>query len=393
MKIGIMSIGDELLTGRTINTNLTFLGQRLSQRGIDVTCQMTVPDQEEDIHNALNYLYQNVNFVICSGGLGITTDDITKRVIAKYFDLPLVVNKDCQRNLEERFSLHNFDFAAASTFLEGADIIYNEGGYAPGFYVNQGGNEFVALPGVPAQLKKMFVNGVESKYFPGANSAMKSYHFFGISEHIIDNTLKGCEEKGISYGLYSGIYTVTVVVYGGFSPAIEKKLKEFQDNEFDDKELAKAVHNKLIRQEKTMVIAESCTGGALSYSFTAFADASKYLKGSYVVYSDDAKERMLGVAPKTLEQHSAVSEQVIDELLDGLGEGHKDTNVRIAVSGIAGPGGGTKKTPVGTVYMGIEVDGERVVGKVPMRRLHADRQHVMELSCYYILGQLWQMLR
>ena len=365
MQAEIVSIGNELLLGATLNTNATFLSRELNQRGFPVHRHIVLPDSQKAIQHGLREALQRVSLVIVTGGLGPTLDDVTQE-------------------------------AVAGLFLGEPKELKNRIGTAPGFLYATAGKALFLLPGVPREMEKMFFDEVlpwMQKHFLPKKQFCDTFSLCFFNESEIDPFLRDLKEEHpeVESGIYPAMGTLQVVLRS--DRPMDGAMKKFEDKFptylFREKKIEEAVHRELIGAKKTLGLAESCTGGAIAARLTSLPDASYYLRGSIVSYSNDWKERFLRVSSETLSEHGEVSVQVAQAMIDGIFS-ETDVDYAIAVTGIAGPTGGTSENPVGTIYIGIGKRGERSdIGKIQASR---DRTSAIDMAVQWSLSALWRRL-
>lgn len=337
MNIEILAIGEEVLKGFTVNTNAAFLSKELRRRGYKVTRHLVIPDVPEIIEESITDAFRRSNIVITTGGLGPTSDDLTSAILAKIFP-------------------------------NHASHLHNSLGTAKGFAFSEQGKTIIALPGIPREMEAMFLS--EAVPFLAKHNPIKEKQYvedlyFGIlSENPVDSYLSSLKlERGIEVGLYPSLGVLHVAFSGKerlkLIAAKEKVKEKFKDHFFDSEtgSLEEAVHKIFIGKNKTLALAESCTGGAIAKRLTTLAGASDYFLGSIVCYSNEVKEKFLQV---TLDENGAVSLEATTQMAKGVLES-TSCDYALAVTGIAGPAGGSDEKPVGTVYLAIAERGKQVV--------------------------------
>lgn len=401
MKIALVSIGEELLKGQTINTNVVFLGKKLCQAGYTVSLQMTLPDTKDALKQGLQQVFSSYDLVIATGGLGPTLDDVTRSVVAELFHCGFREDERVKADLKRRYP-ENAHFAVQdqARVPEKAKALLNPLGSAPGLVFSEQGKWLILLPGVPQEMESLFEEQVlpliKQEWKKEAKYAI-SLHFCLIYESLLDPYLRELSLRypDVDVGIYPAYGTVTVSLSSQNKTALHSFEKDltalFSIYRYESKtgSLSEALLSACVSKNKTLAFAESCTGGSLAAAVTLEANASTYFLGSSVVYSNAYKEKFLGVSPHTLATKGAVSRETVLEMLDGV---FRTTNadIAVAVSGVAGPGGGTKETPLGTIFAAI---GER--GKAPdLSQLHfsGDRKKIITSSTLVLLGVLWRKI-
>lgn len=390
MKIELINTGSELLLGRVLNTHQQWIGRRLADRGYELTRQVAVPDTGDAIQGAVLEALDRSDLVMTTGGLGPTSDDRTRELIAAMLDRPLHEDAEIVRHIEGFFHGRGRTMPESvrvqALVPEGARVITNEFGTAPGLAMTVAGRpepestaHLVMLPGPPRELRPMFDRHVlpwlESEVFVPVEFACRTLRSTGIGESRVEEKIKerlpnlfvrGLE---IGYCARTGEVDVRLIARGaGASELVDEAVCEL-DALFggsiygqDDDLLEEIIVRTLSEAGKTLAVAESCTGGLLAHRLTNIPGASKVLMTGLVTYSNEAKKGVLGVASETLERHGAVSEETAREMAEGARR-VGGTDYALAVTGIAGPTGGTDEKPVGTVYIGIASDGGTTVMK------------------------------
>jgi nicotinamide-nucleotide amidase len=398
----IITIGDELLIGQVIDTNSAWIAQELNKIGIKVKRRVAVGDEWDEIWNALDAESTHADLIFITGGLGPTSDDITKPLLCKYFNGKLVVNDEALQNVKYLFE-QVFKKPVTEVNLKQAEVpdvctvIQNKRGTAPGMWFEKDGKIFISLPGVPHEMKGMITDGVMpilKKRFFSSPIIHKTLLTAGIGESALAGQLTGFESTlpaSIklaylpSYGMVR--LRLTTAQEGN---EISKQFETLQSlvKEYlvtnEDESMAQVVGKLLLKNKKTMSTAESCTGGYIAHLITAMPGASAFYNGSVVSYGYEAKEHLLGVSKETLTTQGAVSEQTVIEMLKGALK-QLDTDYAIAVSGIMGPDGGTPDKPVGTVWVAV---GDKDSIKTHRFNFRFDRARNIELTAMNALNML-----
>ena len=410
MKAEIISIGDELTSGSVQNTNATFIANRLHTAGMEVVRISTVGDDTPAIVSVLRGVEQHVSFVIVTGGLGPTVDDITTKAAAEALRRKLVLNKTALTAMEDRFkqfgrsmSPHNIKQA----YLPGgAAIIPNPIGTACGFTAARSNTLFFFLPGVPREMERMFEESVlpliRKEHPETATVRTVVLKIFGRTESYCDQALSALikEEKEIAFAFlphYPEI-TLKLTMRGQDRHYLEKKLKTVERKVRrvlgsiifgkDEETLEGVVGNLLRSQEATLSVAESCTGGLITHRLTSVPGSSDYLERSLIAYSNRAKKELLGVSAATLNRFGAVSSETAESMARGIRRLSK-TTLGLAVTGIAGPAGGTADKPVGTVF--ISLARARTV-TTRKHLFYGDRSQITFMTSQYALDMLREYL-
>ena len=381
MKTEIISIGDEILIGQTVNTNATWMGQELAKIVIKNNRTTTISDSYEEITESLKLAESRSNLILITGGLGPTKDDITKKVLCDYFDSKLVLNEEVLSDIQAYFKTRNKPFLEINNMQallpEKATILRNLVGTASGMWFERNGKVFVSMPGVPYEMKYLMKEGVFPKIkeqFGISELVHRTVLTHGIGESFLADIIEDWENKLRENGLdMAYLPSPGLVKLRVTSTAGNKKLVD----EFCDKlyqlipqyifgegkiTLQETVANLLIKNKKTLSLAESCTGGYASHLFTKISGSSRFYEGSIVCYSYDIKEKELNVPHDLLLQKGAVSKEIVEILSDEIRKKYR-TDYSISISGIAGPSGGTPDKPVGSVWVSVRNE-KTVVSKL-----------------------------
>lgn len=380
MTVAILSIGTELTRGEIVDTNSAWLAAALTEAGFDVGACDTVADDAVQIVRALKRLAAEHTTVLCSGGLGPTTDDITARCASEAAGAPLTRSDEAlaaiRRRLESRGRVVTPHHEKQADIPSGAELLPNSEGTAPGFAVAIGSCTAFFMPGVPREMQRMFPEQVLPRIRPSApnNAWVVRLRTFGLAESSATQLLDGLEaaHEGVTLGYRIHFPEVDVKVLArstSQSAARElatraaaeakERLGDVVYGEADDT-LPDITARELRMRGHRLAIAESCTGGLISHLLTTSPGASEFLIGSAVTYANSAKTRLLGVSEDTLRGHGAVSAEVAAEMAEGVRR-LCETNVGMAVTGIAGPGGGSVEKPVGLVYWAVAHPGGTIV--------------------------------
>ncbi len=368
----ILSTGDELITGKVVDTNSTFIADRLFSIGVKVAAVLKVGDDREKLLWAFATAQQLGDLVIGTGGLGPTADDLTTELVGQFLGRKLILDETVAASLRERFASRRIPWTdnnlKQALFPEGATIIPNPLGTAPGFHVPIDQNKHLFwLSGVPQEMTAMFNQTVlpwiaEQRSQRGGILA-RTFKIYGLTESKLDELVEpidlGASAK-LSFRAHFPDLTLCLTMAGGpaeqqefekLCAEIRRRLGAHIYSE-DDLSMEEVVGKLLLKRCQTLALAESCTGGLISQRVTRIAGSSNYYLGGAVTYSNEAKIKFLGVRPETLQNHGAVSEPTALEMSRGIRE-RTGATVALSVTGIAGPTGGSKEKPVGTVWMSI----------------------------------------
>lgn len=418
MKAEIISVGDELLIGQTINSNAAWMGQELNKIGIDVYQVTAISDKKDHIINTLNDALNRTKLVLITGGLGPTKDDITKYTLAEYFNSPLVQNENVYKQVEEMLrkrSIPMNDLNRKQAFVpEKAQIFINYAGTAPAMWFEKKGKVVVSLPGVPYEMKDFMTNQILpaiNKYFQTPVIIHRNILTYGTFEAKIAEILSDFEEQlpeeiSLAYLPSEGVIKLRLTGRGNSKAMLNKVIDKEIDKLYkiipnyifgeQDDSLEKNVGVLLKERHKTLCTAESCTGGMIAHQITTVPGSSDYFLGSVVAYSNKIKENQLGVSSYDLEKEGAVSRQVVEQMAKGVRE-RFGADYSIATSGIAGPTGGTGEKPVGTVWIAVSgSDGtysrKYVFGNDRIRNINRSTLAALNLLRKFITGYLKSFL-
>ncbi|MDG1176013.1 MAG: competence/damage-inducible protein A [Flavobacteriales bacterium] len=369
MKTEIISIGDEILIGQTVNTNATWMGQELAKIGIKNNRTTTISDSESEILEALKLGESRSDLILITGGLGPTKDDITKKVLCDYFNTELELNQEVLTDIQAYFKLRNKPFLESNNLQamlpKACTVLRNHVGTASGMWFERNGKVFVSMPGVPYEMKHLMETGVFPKVKEqfGINElAHRTVLTHGLGESFLAEIIEDWENRVRAEGLdmaylpSPGLVKLRITSTEGNQQIIDKYCEELYPliPEYIFGEgiitMQETLANLLKERNATISLAESCTGGFASHLLTAIPGSSSFYEGSIICYSYDIKEKELNVPKDLLLKKGAVSEEVVEILSEEIRKKY-NTNYSIAISGIAGPTGGTDDKPVGTVWI------------------------------------------
>lgn len=406
MNAAILSIGTELTRGELVNTNAPWIAARLTELGAAVTAIDTVADDPEAIREALRRLGAGCDLLVCTGGLGPTTDDLTTRCVADVLGVPLErdpASLAAIRRRMERFGRVMAESnAKQADFPRGARILPNAEGTAPGFAVSLGRAEAFFLPGVPREMKALFEAFIAPGVRPlGEHRSQIRIHTFGLPESTVNDRLAGVEaEHRVTLGYRAHFPEIEVKALAvdptpegaaararRAADAIRRRLGDPAYGE-GDVTLAETVGRLLVERRLTLAAAESCTGGLLSELLTDRPGSSAYFLGAVVSYANSAKVSLLGVDPQLLEAHGAVSAEVARAMARGARRA-LGADVAASITGVAGPGGGTEEKPVGLVHLAVATPG----GVTDERLLYpASRAGIRRIAAFRALDLIRRVL-
>ncbi|MDF2435202.1 MAG: nicotinamide-nucleotide amidase [Mucilaginibacter sp.] len=407
----IITIGDEILIGQIVDTNSAWMAGQLNNAGIRVKQISSVSDNREHILTALGEAAKRADMIFITGGLGPTKDDITKTTLAEYFGVGMVENKDALNNVLRIFERYNRPLLTVNKkqaeVPENCEVIINKNGTAPGMWFNEGGKVYVSMPGVPFEMMYM----MEEEVIPKIKSLFKlpviihkTILTVGEGESFLAERIADIEDAlpdyiKLAYLPKLGQVRLRLSGYGDDEAFLKDKINEFATKLIDrigdfvvadeDIPLEKNILNFMEKRGLTLSVAESCTGGYISHLFTQHAGSSTVFYGGAVSYSYELKESILGVKHETLLQYGAVSEQTVKEMVEGALLNFK-SDYAIAVTGIAGPGGGTADKPVGTVWIAAASAGKTAIKKFTFG---SRRQQNIERSATSALFMLNTLLK
>jgi nicotinamide-nucleotide amidase len=387
MNAEVISIGTELLLGHIINTNASFLSERLAEAGVDVYRHTTIGDNPMRLKTAILRALGRSDIVITSGGLGPTVDDITTETLADLIGKKLVLNKAVLKDVKDYFRSKKVPFPKESirqTYIpDGVKWVRNRVGTAPGLIAEYFSKKIICLPGPPREIVPMFEHDVLPlirKMSGGGVIMSRTVKMTGLAESQVDGKVRDllALKPPTTVGIYAKLGQVDLKIMskaGTVKEAernigkIEKKIRSrLKDNIFgyDNDTLESSTINILLKEGLTIAVAESCTGGLLANRLTNVSGSSGCFKAGIVVYANEAKESFLGVSHKTLKKNGAVSAPVAVEMARAI-KHYACADIGVAITGIAGPAGGTKKKPVGLVYIALVTDNKCVVEDMRFR--------------------------
>jgi nicotinamide-nucleotide amidase len=373
MSTEIIIIGDELISGKTRDLNGWYASGSLLSCGLMVSEIRAVGDNYQSISSALREAVNKSQFVIVTGGLGPTEDDRTTEAVSRVFRRPLVLDRDLLAHIKESLAQLGVSWSPSLEKLawlpKGAKIL-DTNRQMCGFAISRGESHLYFLPGVPEQMRELMnravIPDILQKKRPSTIPRHRLLKVYGMSESQIADIFKGLSDKlnTVIFGFYPSFPEshITVTVRGKEDAQIEQELQRAEEEirnllapyvfASDDQTMENVVGRLLKDRNMTLSVAESCTGGLIGHRITSIPGSSVYFDRGATVYSNRAKVEMLGVKERTLREYGAVSDQTVREMAEGIKEAAQ-TDLGLAVTGIAGPEGGTDDKPVGTVYIGL----------------------------------------
>ena len=409
MRAEIIATGSELLTGRTVDTNSLFLADELLDLGIETAFKSVVGDDEKDLEEVFRRALERAEVIIITGGLGPTEDDITRKVLARMLKKRLVLNEQALKAIKAVFAARGREYPAANDrqalIPSGARLLNNPVGIAPGFFLIEDSRFIAVLPGVPQEMRAMFTEGLRHELAAHCRGELfiqrKVLHTWGLSESKINELLEDLLKKGSPVmGLTARETGVTISILAK-EGSRERALTLADRTEGEiRKRLGDAVYGvdgqtmeeivgALLRQRKfTLAVAESCSGGLISGRITNTAGSSDYFERGVVTYSNESKTDFLGVPAELIASNGAVSREVAVAMASGIRERAR-ANLGLAVTGIAGPGGGTPEKPVGLVFIGLATSDEV---KTEELRFLGDRDQIRQRTVQAALDMVRKYL-
>ncbi len=392
----LLTIGDEILYGQIVDTNSQWMSVELDKVGIKVVRKTSVGDQEDEILTALAEAEQRADIILITGGLGPTSDDITKPCLVKYFDCELAIHEEALAEVTEFFKSRGRELTEINRQQAALPMcctkITNAMGTAPGMWFEKNarlpdgqGKVFVSMPGVPHEMKRMMSEIIIPKLRQQFKTPIiyhKVIRTAGIGESVLAEKISAWEKAlpehiKLAYLPHLGEVKLRLTAFGNNlaqlqeeADALVKKVLPLAGEyiySFKDEPLEVVVGNLLREKKLTLSIAESCTGGYVSHLITSVPGSSEYFQGSIVPYSYEIKMQQLDVKPETLNQYGAVSEQTITEMAE-LVRKKFNTNIGVATSGVAGPGGATPEKPVGIVWIAFSDGNQTITRKLQLSK-------------------------
>lgn len=378
MKAEIIAVGTEILLGDIVNTNAQFLSKELASIGISVYRQEVIGDNEDRLLEALEEALKRSDVVITTGGLGPTGDDLTKETACKYFGMEMVLHEESYDALKGFFNKVNKEISKSNMkqvyFPKEGIVLANPNGTAPGAILEKNNKTIIILPGPPREMKPMYLNHVKNYLMPKGTGVIKSevVRVLGVGESTAAEMLKDMIDAGVNPTIAPYAKEADVIfritANGKTEEEALKIIKPIKEKvkarlgidcygEGENTTIEEVVGALLIEKGLKISTAESCTGGMIASKLVAYPGISEAFLEGAVTYSNEAKMRTLNVSSETLEKYGAVSEQTAMEMALGIAK-RTGSDIAVVTTGIAGPGGGTEKKPVGLVYIGMYYKGE-----------------------------------
>lgn len=405
MNVFVISIGDELLLGQTVNTNASWIGTEIAKIGGEVIEGSTIRDSKQVILDALDYSLRSADVVIITGGLGPTKDDITKYTLCEYFNTELEIHQPTLDHITDFFTKRGREMLETNiqqaALPKASEILFNANGTAPGMWFEKDEKIVVSLPGVPYEMKAIMTDEVLPRLqrrFELEAHYYRTVHTQGIGESFLAEKISDIEDSlraeglGLAYLPSPGLVRLRLTgkrneqdktLIEKYIDQLSQRLEKFVFG-FDGALLPQVVGQLLMDKELTVSTVESCTGGALASSITSIPGSSGYYLGSFLTYSNQLKNKLTGVSEQDLMDFGAVSQQVVEAMALG-GLKNLETDYCVATSGVAGPDGGSDEKPVGTVWIGV-ASKNRVFSK--RFQFGTDRSRNIEISVNTALNLL-----
>ncbi len=399
MRAEIIATGSELLSGGVLDTNSLFLSEELMLIGIETAFKTAVGDNEKDIEEALHQALGRADAVIITGGLGPTEDDMTRKVVSKIMKKRLVLNEDALKDIHTRLSGRGREYLVVNDrqalIPAGARLLRNPVGIAPGFFIDEQGPFVAVLPGVPGELRAMYREGLRPALGDRSGGKLATRRRIlrtcGMSESAINQAIQDILRRSIpAVGLTAKDMGVDIRIVAHGANAEQSQMQVDRTEEaireklgdviygVDAQELEEVVGALLKQRRLKIAVAESCTGGLVGGRITNIAGSSEYFEGGVIAYSNPAKTSLLGVPKDLLDRHGAVSSEVAAAMARGVRQS-LSADLGVAITGIAGPGGGTEKKPVGLVYTAlataqdVKTEEHRFLGERDQVRIRASQ--------------------
>lgn len=397
-KSALICVGNELLSGSRLNDNQDHLGLELSKLGMPLHYSVTVRDDEISIHKALEFCLENYDIVITTGGLGPTFDDITKQAVAGFLGKRMIFREEVWSLISERFLRRGKKVPeinrTQAEIPEDFTILYNRGGTSPGLVYQYKDRTLFLLPGVPAEMRLLFSEGVKpllQDRYPSSPLTVRTIHTIDIAESELAEIIKDIDiptSVELAFLPYAG--GVDLRLSGQEQAAVDALFSSLRERSSpyvwgtDDETLPDILYRDLKAQELTLAVAESCTGGLVQKKLTDIPGISEVFKGGVIVYSNRSKMDLLGVSAECLEKYGAVSPETGHEMARGVKDLLK-SDIACSITGIAGPGGGKENKPIGTLFFTV-IFKEQI--KQAKRIYSGNRWSIREKSAMFMLNML-----
>lgn len=413
IKATIITIGDEILIGQIVDTNSVSIAKHLNSAGITVAEKVSIGDNAEQIEQTLQRALATTQVVIITGGLGPTKDDITKYTLAKFFSSDFreddAVARHVKTMLEARGIVYNELNHSQAVVPEKCTVLFNHHGTAPGMWFEDAERRVtISLPGVPFEMEHLMEDEVMPRlktHFSLNANIHRTMITAGLPESMLAEKIAAWEEAlpahiKLAYLPAPNVVRLRLSTYDAIDKtAARKEINALfaQLNDiipqhivgFEEASMQALVHDLLTQRQQTLSTAESCTGGAIASRFTAMAGASAYFNGGVIAYANEVKIGILGVNAEDIERYGAVSESVARQMAEGARRA-TDSDYAIATTGIAGPTGGTKEKPIGTVWMAVATPTHTITA---LRNCGTDRGQIINRATAYAIEMLYKELK
>lgn len=410
MRCTIMSVGTEILFGSIVNTNTVYLSQQMNELGIDVMYHITVGDNPTRLKEMIQHAYLDCDLIITTGGLGPTQDDLTKEMIAEAFNEKIITFPDQLEILTNHFKKYNRPMTEnnlkQANFPENALIFPNPNGTAPGFALEKNGKLIISMPGPPKEMLAMFENEVKPFLEKRSEGTIfyKVIRTYNLGESALETKLLDLinGQSDPTLATYAKDHESTLRIASKrktvqeAQQAVEDMLQQVKERigEYiyseNDEDLSSVVLQKLLKHKITLSAAESCTGGFFAKTVTDMAGVSAIFDRGLVTYSNRSKIEELGVKKETLEESGAVSKETALEMVSGLYQRTK-SDLCIAITGIAGPDGGSGEKPVGLIYIGLSYKGKVSCHQYQMR--NSSRKYIRSNAVMHMFLTIFEALK
>ena len=404
----VITIGDELLYGQTLDTNTQWIGQQLNLIGIKIIRKVAIGDAREEIISALDEASHRADIILITGGLGPTKDDITKKTLAEYFDSPISMHPQALADLKKLFAERNYPLTALNEgqamLPDKCTMIPNTMGTAPGMWFEEQGKIYVSMPGIPYEMKTMMTRTILPKLlnqFALPVIVHQMIQTVGIGESWLSEKIAQWEDAlpshiRLAYLPSFGKVKLRLTAVGEDREQLQREIDEQVEQVaplikkyifgYGEVLLEEAIGRDLLAHHQTLALAESCTGGFIAHSLTSIPGSSRYFRGGLVPYDNWLKIDVLGVDEALIRQHGAVSEETVRAMAENV-RNLLQSDIGLATSGIAGPGGGTPDKPVGTIWIAVADADNTITKKLTLSHDRLVNIHRTEVAALNLLRQ------
>jgi nicotinamide-nucleotide amidase len=410
----IINIGNELLFGKTINSNAAFIAEKLTETGIEVKKTVVIGDNPETIFQTISNAFQETDWLLTTGGLGPTKDDMTKNVIAQYFEAGFEIHQPTLEAVIKMFSDRDLETSDVNRkqaeIPVGSIVLPNKNGTAPGLWMEKNGKTLIALQGVPFEMQAVLTESVipllKQKYKNICGIVHKNIFTSGIGESMLAQKIEQWEdalpkEITLAYLPSPGQVLLRLTARAENEQLAVKQLEEQLPAltqmiqpylvSTENENVVEMISKLLKKNKKKLAVAESCTGGYLSHLITSLPGSSQFFEGGIISYSNEIKRNVLNVRESNLKKYGAVSELVVNDMAINA-MSLLDVDFTIAVSGIAGPGGGTEEKPIGLVWIAVATP-KKVVAQKFLFGKYGGREVIIKRAAIAALNMLRQELQ